>query len=249
MTVDVAKLSDADLAILNDPDAFWRMRTFTFTDRHRELLRKIVLWWIPFESGAPMVQAERPYGSEAPLEDIGRVFGTRNQSEQVQIHAGLEKALRHFLEHADLAPGSYALKDLSLETLIDNCTFEDGEPDPEELGIGADGRIAVDGDMIKLVKGAKLHTDFGGGLSREPSMCMRDGFPDTLPVPVFDSKRPYGNYTDVPSAMWEIVDWPLEGVAANGRPTLSDAQYEDLLDRHRRLLACMQVFLQRAELP
>lgn len=51
------------------------MKTFTITEDHLKLARKMYVGWQDCEFGAPEINPKRPYGNSSVYRDIGEILG------------------------------------------------------------------------------------------------------------------------------------------------------------------------------
>lgn len=93
-------------------------QTFTVTEDHVRLLRRMYVRWDDTEYGAPCINPKRPYGNSCVPQDIGEILGwsrdpgAEEMSEEAErraraIHLETETVLQIVLSTGEMKPGVY----------------------------------------------------------------------------------------------------------------------------------------------
>jgi hypothetical protein len=92
-----------------------RGRTFTLTEDHLKLARRMSVDWWADEFGAPGIDPKRPYGNSDVIEDVLDIVGADpglgdkgNVARAVRLHEGMQTALEIFLRTGSFEVGYYA---------------------------------------------------------------------------------------------------------------------------------------------
>jgi hypothetical protein len=109
-----------------------RLLTFTLTDQHIKLLRKMYVGWQDCETGAPEIDPKRPYGNSAVAEDVAFILDEPYDPEadedsalnerMLAIHRETETALQIVLASGSFTPGVYTRS----ETWQNDWTRDEG---------------------------------------------------------------------------------------------------------------------------
>ncbi|WP_422378803.1 hypothetical protein [Roseibium sp.] len=219
---------------------------FRLTPQHVVLLRHVRLAWDDVENGAPKVVAHHPFGQEDPFEAMRVLFGAKTVRDQAKAYGLMHLALRRFLSSAELAPGTYRLKNVTPHQLFK--TFDgfflnaDLIASPKDIGLDADGRVIVDADMLKLIREMPFYWP------SEEEMQV-SAFVGEWPVPLIDGKRPYAQSSWHETDMQEILTGEDVVEDKDGNVVFPDGRERQLTLMHFRTLAVMQVFFENAVLP
>lgn len=91
--------------------------TFTVTDDHLRLLKRVYIGWEHCEYGAPAIDCKRPYGNSDVAQDICEILGwefdeddgpTREQEDAARaIHKEMQVVLQILCAHLAIQPGIY----------------------------------------------------------------------------------------------------------------------------------------------
>lgn len=208
---------------------------------HIGLIRQMRFIWDPTEGGAPMLDPAMPYGRRDILKQFAETFGDDDEAEQARYHVEMMIALARFLDHARLAPGAYALGNISADELRSQFSGygHNGLTDAE-LGLTTDGKFQFSEDHAKLLK--RLSLEWSDEDENEGR--MDDG---VWPAAGVDPKRPYGDMTffeiDMADALGELPPAP-----PNGQVDFPPEQLERLGVLHWQMLGAIQVFVEHAKL-
>lgn len=213
------------------------------TPAHLELIRRMRFVWDGTEVGAPMLDPERPYGERNLFGQIGRAFGEDSEAGQLARHVEMMIALNHFLANATLAPGAWALANISpkeLRAQFEGYNGGDGVND-EDVGLSADGSFQFAPEHARLVQ--QLSVEWSNRYDNEDRLDCGQ-----YPGLAVDPKRPYGDMTyfqvDMARALGVLPPPPEDGSPAR----LPSALEERLGRLHWQMLGALQVFVANAEL-
>lgn len=94
-----------------------RSLTFTLTEDHLRLLRRMYVGWDDCEYGAPAIDCKRPYGNSDVDQDICEILGwafdvddgpTREQQDHARsLHEEMQAVLQILVNGAQLPTGEY----------------------------------------------------------------------------------------------------------------------------------------------
>ena len=95
-----------------------KLKTFTLTEQHIKLLRKMWVIWYDCEAGAPGVDCKRPYGNSDVDGDMAEILGlpwdpeddetaVEQQRAFTKLHAETQTALQIVLYTGKFEPGLY----------------------------------------------------------------------------------------------------------------------------------------------
>jgi hypothetical protein len=97
------------------------METFTLTEKHLKLLRRMYVGWQDCETGAPEIDPKRPYGNSSVARDVAEILdeeyneenGLSNESEKelLKLHGQTETALQIVLVTGEFKPGEFEKTD------------------------------------------------------------------------------------------------------------------------------------------
>ena len=97
--------------------------TFTLTENHIKLLRRMHVGWQDCETGAPEIDPKRPYGNSAVARDIAEILGepvvedvsgymeAGQHKRLMRLHSETEMALQIVLVTGAFEPGEYEQAD------------------------------------------------------------------------------------------------------------------------------------------
>jgi len=184
--------------------------------RHLKAIRKLRFIWDPaVESGGPIVDPYRPYGSTVIADDLAPILGTRDEVAVAAFHVEVASALSWALKNGELEPGRYPLAHLTNAEMERALRWELRGLPAERIGAIVQELPRLDPDATFL-------------FTREHLLLIRHlrfGWPDTnmlaifdhrgwTPVPIVNYKRPFGDMTAFEIDMASILGLP--------RPPLAD---------------------------
>jgi hypothetical protein len=208
-----------------------RRDAFVLTKTHIALLRRMRLDWDGTETGAPMTDPRQPFGSTAPLNDIGQAFGTDDVEQQARHYLDMVFAMGEFLSNCSIAPGTYPLSRVSAEQLV-RAMQGYGFDDPhKEIGLTADGDVLLNAEIITLLRNTPI--DWGDE--------------EVWPGPCIDPKRPYGDMTWYALDVARILDWPMDK-DEEGYFRPSEAQETAARALHLRTLGALYAMLEHGQM-
>jgi hypothetical protein len=202
------------------------------TDKHLAALRKLHIAWMPIESGGPAVDPIAPYGTPDMADDLGPILGTQNPVAIARFHREVAAAIPVFLEHGQIAAGTYRLAHL------DNARME--QVIRRELPAARGDAVWASWPRL-TPDGAFQMTDQHIALLHHlvvewPDPNLRAASPFRgRPVPTVDFKRPFGDATAFERDMADILGWP--------HPAARDAALDRLYDQ---MWPALQAFLEHA---
>lgn len=204
------------------------------------LARRAVLVWDSLESGAPRLHPLTPFGKPDAGSDIATAFGASDQITTADALMRFTTQLMDFFERGALQPGTYALRNVPVETLRKQMAWLNA--DDAALGLTADGKVLVTPDHITLLR--RMVWEW-------PNEYDVEGAVDhgVWPMPVVDPKRPYGAMTYFQLDIHEALGWPVLKKNDDGYIALTDEQDEKAVRLHFQMLAVAQVFLENAVVP
>lgn len=229
-----------DAAIYEQKDGYSTYRATPMTPAVRELVRRVVLVQDAAEAAAPRFHPLTPFGSEDGWGDYVRAFGTSDDLATAKAAVGLIPQLYDFQQRAQLAPGTYALRNISAESIRQRFAYL--EVDDAYLGLTPSGEVIVTEDHLALLR--EMLWEWPNEYDIEDMTAF-----GAVPAPMVDPKRPYGDMGYFQLDVHRILGWPVEQRTEEGWIRLTEAQDEAGARLHTQMLGVMQVFLERAELP
>lgn len=216
---------------------------FEITSQHLILLRTMRFSWDGAERGAPILDPERPYGRSDLVAQLAEVFATEDADTLARRHVEMLFVLARVLRHGVLQPGTYRLRNTSLDDLRDAMRGYGGARgvSDADLALDADGAVILTEEHLKLLRGIEI---------RWPSQsdCEERIACGDYPAATADSKRPYGDYTYIEVDMARILDClpppPEGGEPAVFKPEPALAAHLQRL--HWQMLGAMQAFVENA---
>lgn len=86
--------------------------TFTLTELHLRLLRRMYVGWQDCESGAPEIDPKRPYGNSNVADDVSEICGRPIPRDRaMELHSETQTALQIVLVTGEFAPGEFVQRD------------------------------------------------------------------------------------------------------------------------------------------
>ena len=106
------------------------IETFTVTDQHIKLIKRMCVSWWDCEFGAPSIDCKRPYGNSDVLTDMAEILGFFDDIDpdnEGLIETILDEQLETLLQlHGETQT--------VLQILIDNLSLSEGEYQRERYG-------------------------------------------------------------------------------------------------------------------
>lgn len=228
-------------AIANFSDVISGNAPFAVNAEHIALLRRLRFSWDTAEIGAPMVDADAPYGAADTLATLAAVSGAKTDEDRVRRHIETLAALRAMLRHGVLAPGDYPLQNLSPQEIqkIMLGYFEEASPaNDTALGLTADGKFRLTQEHLTMLKSLMFEWPH----ESDAEDLISDG---RWPAPMLDPKRPYGDMSYFELDMAHILGLTFK--IENGEKVLTEAQEKPLQLLHWQMLGALQVFVENAD--
>lgn len=219
---------------------------FRLKPHHVDLVRQVRLTWDDVENGAPKVLADRPFGQDDPLTAMADLLNLDTAEAQARAYGEMRLALTRFLMTARLAPGTYALRNVTAEQLFDSFDgfYLNAElvTSPDDVGIDANGHVLVDQDVLKLIREMVFYWPSEDDMQDHAQL-------GEWPVPHVNGKRPYAQSTWHETDMHEILTGKSPEENEAGDVVFPEGRERQLTMMHFRTLAVMQVFFENAVLP
>ncbi|NVI84006.1 hypothetical protein [Janthinobacterium sp. BJB401] len=183
--------------------------------QHLALIRRFNIGWSPVESGAPMLNPAYPLGKGDTLQLAMQAIASKDAALAAQRLMEAALLLPHFVQMADLKPGSYANGKAPFTLTARHLTLlrQQSWMSLEMLGMAAEDYLA-------------------------------EGY---WPTPSVDGKRPYGDFTNYPVEMAQVLGLPVRK-EANGNLAITPALRAELKTLHQQTMAALQVFVREAGL-
>jgi hypothetical protein len=211
----------------------FRADPLAITVPHISLLRHMHFTWDPAETGAPMLDPERPYGTAALLEQLRGMFPGEEDHATAQRHVEMMFVLERALAHGFLDPGDYAVQNLYPRKQRSALSGADGLSDADLGWIDA-RTVRVGEQHIKLLRAICVRWP-------STSECEDRLARNVFPAASCDAKRPYGDMTAYMVDMTRIL-----GLLDSDLSASSDNDSLHLL--HLQMLPVMQVFVEHCRL-
>jgi hypothetical protein len=184
--------------------------------RHLKAIRKLRFIWDPaVESGGPIVDPYRPYGSAAIADDLVPILGTRDDEAIAAFHVEVAAALSWALENGELQVGRYPLAHLTNAEMERALRRElRGLPSERIAAIVKElPRLDPDGTFLLTREHQLLIRHLRFGWPGKTMLGLSD-YRDWIPVPIVNYKRPFGDMT-----AFEI---DMASILGLSRPPLAD---------------------------
>jgi hypothetical protein len=212
------------------------------TPPHLSLLRQARFSWDGAERGAPMLDPQRPYGRTDLLAQLAEVFGSDDAEELARRQVEMYFVIARAFKHGELAPGRYALGNISAADVREAMRGYDGVTDAD-LGLDADGLVTLTDNHLKLLRDIDIR--WPSEYDCEDRLEVGD-----YPAAAVDPKRPYGDFTFIEVDMARILG-VLPPPPKGGEPAIFDpgqALAQRLQRLHWQMLVAMQVFAEQVVL-
>lgn len=179
-------------------------------ERHLKAIRKLRFIWDPaVESGGPIVDPYRPYGSTVIADDLAPILGTRDEVAVAAFHAEVASALSSALKNGELKPDRYPLAHLTNAEMERALRRELRALPPERIAtivkelprLDPDGTFLFNREHLLLIR----HLRFGWPDTNMLGMFDHRGW---IPVPIVNYKRPFGDMTAFEIDMARILSLP-----------------------------------------
>ena len=184
--------------------------------RHLKAIRKLRFTWDPaVESGGPIVDPYRPYGSAAIADDLAPILGTRDDAAIAAFHVEVAAALSWALENGELQAGRYPLAHLTNAEMERALRRELRGLPPERIAaiLKELPRLDPDGTFLLTREHLLLIPHLRFGWPGKTMLGMFD-YRDWIPVPIVNYKRPFGDMS-----AFEI---DMAGILGLPRPPMAD---------------------------
>jgi hypothetical protein len=234
--------ADAKKRGAKEGDAFYYRRPFTLLPAHITLLRKARFVWDNVESGQVMLDPKMPYGRKDLLPQLAEFFGTPSLAELAMRHVEMTVALRTFLRHGRLAPGTYAMTNISaaemtahearLNRLVD---FPLTKPH-----LGSEGRFTLTDEHLKVIKVTTI--EWPGGTDEAEDILTAGGYPSARG----DGKRPYGDMSYFTYDMLKALGRPAAVGKDGNLADIPEGEEQRLTAMHFEMLGAIQAFVEHA---
>lgn len=213
------------------------------TAQHLALLRQSVLAWDGAEIGAPEFDRKKPFGRTDLLKQIGESFGVSKARQIARKHVETMFALGALLQHGELAPGRYAMKNVAIDELRKQLPDTDkGPPSSADLGLSEGGAFYFKDTHRTLLR--NMLFAWPGRSDVEEYLEI-----DWYPFARFDPKRPYGDFTYYQAEMaLHLGRRDILKQEADGAWLMSEGHEQALMRLHWQMVFALQVFLENAEL-
>jgi hypothetical protein len=185
-------------------------------ERHLKAIRKLRFIWDPaVESGGPIVDPYRPYGSAAIADDLAPILGTRDDEAIAAFHVEVAAALSWALENGELQAGRYPLAHLTKAEMERALRRELRGLPPERIAaiVKELPRLDPDGTFLLTREHQLLIRHLRFGWPGKTMLGLFD-YRDWIPVPIVNYKRPFGDMT-----AFEI---DMASILGLSRPPLAD---------------------------
>jgi hypothetical protein len=92
-------------------DKIERATSFTITENHLKLLKRLNVDWDDCEFGAPCIDPKRPYGNSDVLDDIAEILGVKKTKEFDRLHKEMQIVLQIIFVTGKIEVGDYVKTD------------------------------------------------------------------------------------------------------------------------------------------
>ena len=208
--------------------------------RHLAAVRKLRFTWDTMvESGGPIVDPLRPYGSRDMADDLGPIIGTTDTEAIAKFHIEVARALSWVLENGTLTEGRYPLAHL------DNAAIESAMMRGTER-LNETQRAEIKSEIPRLDPDRTFRfTAAHRALLKE----LRFGWPQPSLafitygggqlVPMVNFKRPFGDMSSFDIDMASIL----------GLPRPAGGKFDPALWRlYTEMLPALQAFVEHAQI-
>jgi hypothetical protein len=215
----------------------------TITPKHVQALRKLRFAWnTAIESGGPIVDPLRPYGSENLAADLGPILGSRDKVAIARFHREVASLLIWALKNGELAAGDYRLAHLNNASMEERLRRELARypalPSERVEAIVAEvPRLDPDGRFHFTELHRRLLHELRLEWPRPQVMWIVAG--SGYPAPVIHFKRPFG----------DMSAFEIDMAAILGLPSARGDTIGPLLNRlYWELWPALQTFVEYAEI-
>lgn len=225
-----------------DEDTWFGSGLFEITEAHLTLLRAMRFSWDGAERGAPMLDPERPYGRADLLAQLAETFPGEDETALARRHVEAMFVLARALAHGVLAPGRYALRNITPDDVRGAMRGYGGPQgmSDDDLGIDGAGSVAAGEEHLALLRNLSVRWPSDWDCEERLDLGL-------YPAAAADSKRPYGDFTfievDMARILGRLPPAPPDGVFEPD-PELA-AHLQKL---HWQMLGAIQVFVENAEI-
>jgi hypothetical protein len=208
---------------------------------HLMAIRKLRFTWDPLvESGGPIVDPLRPYGSADMADDLGPIIGTRDMVAVARFHVEVGRALAWVLENGTLPEDRYPLAHLdnaSIERAMMRGTQHLSEAQIAELQSEIP-RLDPDRTFMFTTAHRKLLENLRFGWPPPGLLALFPRWGGQV-VPIVNFKRPFGDMSAFDIDMAAILGLP---------PPARNAKFDPALWRlYTEMLPALQAFVEHAQ--
>ena len=209
--------------------------------RHLAAIRKLRFTWDTMvESGGPIVDPQRPYGSRQMADDLAPIIGTRNIAAIAKFHIEVARGLSWVLENGVLPEGRYPLARLdntAMESAMMRGTEHLSEAQIAQFRSEVP-RLEPDRTFLFTSAHRALLKQLRFGWPRPSLISIFPAWGGQI-VPIVNFKRPFGDMSAFDIDMAAILGLPRP--ADNGK-------FDPVLWRlYTEMLPALQVFVEHAE--
>jgi len=207
--------------------------------RHLAAIRKLRFTWDTMvESGGPIVDPLRPYGSRDMADDLGPIIGTTDTEAIAKFHIDVARALSWVLESGTLAEGRYPLAHLdnaAIESAMMRGTERLSEAQIAEVRSEIP-RLDPDRTFLFTAAHRALLRELRFGWPQRSLAFVSYGGGQLVPMV---NKRPFGDMSSFDIDMADIL----------GLPRPAGGKFDPVLWRlYTEMLPALQAFAEHAQI-